>query len=62
MSAIGRGMFLKKSYVKTSKFEVVDLCIKENLVFEFNFFFKSMPENAVSSAIGREALYLKKLL
>ena len=52
-------MFLKKSDVKTSKFEVVNLCIKENLVFEFNFFFKSMPENAVSSAIDREGIVSK---
>lgn len=55
-------MFLKKSDVKTSKFEVVNLCIKENLVFEFNFFFKSMPENAVSSAIDREDIVSEKLL
>ena len=49
---------MKNSVVKTTKFEFDNLCIKENVLFDFNFFLKAMPENAVSSAIGR-GTYLK---
>jgi len=60
LSAIGRGLFLKSSVVKTTKFEFDNLCIKENVSFDFNFFLKAMPENAVLSAIDREGYTSEK--
>ena len=53
---------MKSSVVKTTKFEFDNLCIKENVSFDFNFLLKAMPENAVLSAIDREGYTSKKLL
>ena len=51
---------MKSSVVKTTKFEFDNLCIKENVSFDFNFFLKAMPENSVLSAIDRECYTSEK--
>ena len=53
---------MKSSVVKTTKFEFDNLCIKENVSFDFNFLLKAMPENAVLSAIDREGYTSEKTI